>query len=101
MHDESTQPISDSPEETDSRRAQESSPIRIINDDRIPYPETIVIDANTIMSATVTPGSRVKRPLTTEDELYSLATYRSVLRDESRLSDTALDTLLILPDRGD
>lgn len=72
-----------------------------MNDDFVPYPETIVIDANTIISATLTPGITREMLLTTEDELYSpafireeIATHRSVLRDKSGLSDAALDTLL-------
>ncbi|EMA48065.1 MULTISPECIES: PIN domain-containing protein [Halococcus] len=72
-----------------------------MNDDYVPYPETIVIDANTIISATLTPGITREMLLTTEDELYSpafireeIATHRSVLRDKSGLSDAALDTLL-------
>jgi predicted nucleic acid-binding protein len=72
-----------------------------MNDDYVPYPETIVIDANTIISATLVPGITREMLLTTEDELYSpafireeIATHRSVLRDKSGLSDTALDTLL-------
>ena len=72
-----------------------------MNDDYVPYPETIVIDANTIISATLTAGITRELLLTTEDDLYSpafiheeIATHRSVLRDKSGLSDTALDTLL-------
>jgi predicted nucleic acid-binding protein len=72
-----------------------------MNDDYVPYPETIVIDANTIISATLTPGITREMLLTTEDDLYSpafiheeIATHRSVLRDKSGLADTALDTLL-------
>jgi predicted nucleic acid-binding protein len=72
-----------------------------MNDDYVPYPETIVIDANTIISATLTSGITREMLLTTEDELYSpafireeIATHRSVLRDKSGLSNAALDTLL-------
>lgn len=72
-----------------------------MNDDYVPYPETIVIDANTIISATLAPGITREMLFTTEDELYSpafireeIATHRSVLRDKSDLSDAALDTLL-------
>ena len=72
-----------------------------MNDDYVPYPETIVIDANTIISATLAPGITREMLLTTEDELYSpafireeIATHRSVLRNKSGLSDAALDTLL-------
>lgn len=72
-----------------------------MNDDYVPYPETIVIDANTIISATLTEGITREMLLTTEDDLYSsafihdeIATHRSVLRDKSGLSDAALDTLL-------
>lgn len=72
-----------------------------MNDDYVPYPETIVIDANTIISATLTAGITREMLLTTEDELYSpafireeIATHRSVLRNKSGLSDAALDTLL-------
>jgi predicted nucleic acid-binding protein len=72
-----------------------------MNDDYVPYPETIVIDANTIISATLTSGITREMLLTTEDELYSpafireeIATHRSVLRDKSGLSDAALSTLL-------
>jgi predicted nucleic acid-binding protein len=72
-----------------------------MNDDYVPYPETIVIDANTIISATLTSGITREMLLTTEDGLYSpafireeIATHRSVLRDKSGLSNAALDTLL-------
>lgn len=72
-----------------------------MNDDYVPYPEMIVIDANTIIAATLTPGITREMLLTTEDDLYSpafiheeIATHRSVLRSKSGLSDTALDTLL-------
>lgn len=72
-----------------------------MNDDYVPYPATIVIDANTIISATLTPGITREMLLTTEDELYSpafihekIANYRSVFRDKSGLSDAAIDTLL-------
>lgn len=72
-----------------------------MNDDYVPYPETLVIDANTVISATLAQGITREMLLTTEDDLYSPAfiheeieTHRSVLRDKSGLSDAALNTLL-------
>jgi predicted nucleic acid-binding protein len=72
-----------------------------MNDDYVPYPATIVIDANTLISATLTPGITREMLLATEDELYSPAfiraeieKHRSVINDKSGLSAADLDTLL-------
>jgi hypothetical protein len=47
-----------------------------MNDEYVPYPATIVIDANTFISATLTPGITREMLRTTEDELYSSAFIR-------------------------
>jgi predicted nucleic acid-binding protein len=72
-----------------------------MNDEYVPYPATIVIDANTLISATLTPGITREMLLTTEDELYSPAfirdeieKHRAVINTKSGLSAAALDTLL-------
>jgi predicted nucleic acid-binding protein len=72
-----------------------------MNDNYVPYPAIIVIDANTLISATLTPGITREMLLTTEDDLYSpafirdeLKKHRAVLRDKSDLTDADLDTLL-------
>lgn len=70
-----------------------------MNDEHVSYPVRIVIDANTLISATLTPGITREMLLTTEDELYSpafirdeLDKHRAVLRDKSGLADADLDT---------
>ncbi len=72
-----------------------------MNDEHVSYPARIVIDANTLISATLTPGITREMLLTTEDELYSPAFIRdeldkhwAVLRDKSGLADADLDALL-------
>lgn len=71
-----------------------------MNDEHVPYPATIVVDANTIISATITPGITREMLLTTEDMLHSPAVihdeiekHRAVLREKSGLSDLDLDAL--------
>lgn len=72
-----------------------------MTDDYVPYPATIIVDANTLISATLTRGITREMLLTTEDTLYSpafirdeLEKHRATLRDNSGLADPDLDTLL-------
>lgn len=70
-----------------------------MTDDFVPYPAKIIVDANTLISATLTRGITREMLLTTEDTLYSPAfvrdeieKHRATLRDKSGLADSDLDT---------
>lgn len=80
-----------------------------MNDEYVPHPATIVIDANTLISATLTPGITREMLRTTEDELYlsafirdEIEKHRAVINTKSGLSAADLDTLFrpieILPE---
>lgn len=70
-------------------------------DDYVPYPARIVVDANTIIAATLSDGITRELVLTTEDELYAPAflreeteEYEPMLGKRSELSETEIDALL-------
>ena len=70
-------------------------------DDLVPYPSRIVVDANTIVSATLSDGLVQELLLVTEDDCYAPAflreeieKYEPMLRERSRLSEDELDALL-------
>ena len=70
-------------------------------DEYVPSPSRIVVDANTIVSATLSNGIVRELLLATEDTLYAPAflreeieKYESMLRERSGLSKTELSTVL-------
>lgn len=71
-----------------------------MDDDFVPYPAMVVVDANTLISATLTPGITREMLLSTEDDLYSpvfirdeITKHRSVIKEKSGLSNSDLDIL--------
>lgn len=69
-------------------------------DDYVSYPSRIVVDANTIVSATLSDGTVRELFLVTEDDLYAptflrdeIEKHGSMLRERSGLSGTDLDAL--------
>ena len=70
-------------------------------DDHVPYPTRIVVDANTIVAATLSDGITRELLLTTEDDLYApgflreeIEKYEPMLEEQSGFSKAELNTLL-------
>jgi hypothetical protein len=70
-------------------------------DDHVPYPTRIVVDANTIVAATLSDGITRELLLTTEDDLYApgflreeIEKYEPMLEERSGFSKVELNTLL-------
>ena len=70
-------------------------------DDHVPYPTRIVVDANTIVAATLSDGITRELLLTTEDDLYApgflreeIEKYEPMLEERSGFSKAELNTLL-------
>ncbi|PSP71941.1 hypothetical protein BRC86_14055 [Halobacteriales archaeon QS_3_64_16] len=70
-------------------------------DDYVPYPSRILVDANTIVSATLSDGVVRELLLVTEDDCYApvflreeIERYEPMLRERSGLSEDELDALL-------
>ena len=70
-------------------------------DDHIQYPTRIVVDANTIVAATLSDGITRELLLTTEDDLYApgflreeIEKYEPMLEERSGFSKAELNTLL-------
>jgi len=70
-------------------------------DDYVPYPSRIVVDANTIVSATLSDGVVRELLLVTEDDCYAptflreeIEKHEPMLRERSGLSEDEIDALL-------
>lgn len=70
-------------------------------DDYVPYPARIVVDANTIVAATLSDGITRELLLVTEDDLYApvflreeVKGYEPLLGERSGLTERELDALL-------